>query len=94
MGLTDDQKEHIRHVSLDLWERKMLEFVAEHAGEVTFDYKLVDPKIKKKMTDLCAKGVLGEVPHEFRGKDVVWLRLTDQGRALVSYLKTLYVGKT
>ncbi len=91
MGELDkDAKGHLRTVRLNVWETNFLGYLAERAGECTFDYRNVNPSVKEAVKALITKGLISETVHE---ANVFRLRLTDQGRAVVSYVESLRVGR-
>lgn len=91
--LTADQKSHLRHVKLDVWETGMLERVADSPeGRMKWDWTssaltltLNGPVAAGKTRKLIADGHLYEI---YSGADT-YLKLTDQGVALVDAIKRM-----
>jgi hypothetical protein len=91
MSLDNEQKGHLRHVQLNVWETNILTYVAEHSGEILFDYRKVSEQVKDGIKNLIAKHLLSETVYDANSFK---LRLTDQGRAIVSYIESLRVGRS
>ena len=69
-------------VRLSTPEAKVLEFVADHGGEISWDWSRCRPDVTRMVRGLVDdKRMLSDLPAQGR------IRLTDQGRSAVSQIR-------
>ena len=101
MVLTDNQKGHLRHVKLNVWEVKMIQFIANDAGEVSFDWRNVKRGVREAMLKLADKQMIHvihpvsrtmvEVASLVNNPSLTRIRLSDQGRQVMEALGAMTV---
>jgi len=93
MPLTDNQKGHLREVKLNTWEIKFLEYIKDRGGEVDFRFERVTENCKNAIWALYYKQLITiERRTGLVEGHVSDIRLTDQGRAILSSLEDMRVG--
>ena len=93
--------DHLRSLSISHPQARFLTFIAERQGEISWDWSKVErPDAREMVADLINKRLLVEREYvtsalaQIQGRDRLYLRLTDQGRAIVDRLDTLRTRAT
>lgn len=80
---------HLRQVGLNIAEVKTLTFLAQNSGETRWYGHIVQPDTQAMIDGLINKQLV-ELVSRFGG--AIYLRLTDQGRAVAAQLEAMNVA--
>lgn len=93
--LTTDQKAHLRTIGMNVWEVQFIKEMRNRGGEFDrFDFRKVAPQLKLAILAIVSKGVIEKLSIDALTPDVVRLRLTDQGRAVIEAFDRITIGAT